>query len=37
MAALMVGSDEVWILAVGFCFGAFGRNLASVAVKMLSH
>jgi hypothetical protein len=33
----MVGSGGVWSQAVGFCVGAFGRNLASVAVKMFSH
>jgi hypothetical protein len=27
----------VWSQAVDFVFGEFGRNLASVAVKMFSH
>jgi hypothetical protein len=37
--APMMGSGGVWSLALGgrFCFVAFGRNLASVAVKMFSH
>jgi hypothetical protein len=39
VVALMVGSDEGWSVKLGgrFCFSAFGRNLASVTVKLFSH
>jgi hypothetical protein len=40
MVAPMVGSGGVCVLRESggrFCVGAFGRNLASVAVKMFSH
>jgi hypothetical protein len=40
MVAPMVGSDGVcfWLESGGrFCVGAFGRNLASVAMKMFAH
>jgi hypothetical protein len=42
VVALMVGSGGVCVrresgVRRSFCVGAFGRNLASVAVNMFSH